>query len=259
MQLDNTRITVRERNYFDTLDLALRVIRAYGWRLALALAAGAVPMMVLDAWLLAGYREADFQLGFPVRYMMWTLVLVAWQVPLAGAPATLYLGHVLFGEQPRPKTIARKLWESLPQLLFYQGLLRPFFLGWRYLNEVILLERNPIRSGESSKSTFGRSRTLHRGEGGDLFARSFGSLAVGMLLFVSVWLSMLAVRTMLSGRWSWDEPMATSYFALALWIVASYFTVVRFLSYLDLRIRREGWEVELLMRAERARFLRYWK
>ena len=40
MQLDSTRITVRERGYFDTFDLALRVIRASGWRLAVALAAG---------------------------------------------------------------------------------------------------------------------------------------------------------------------------------------------------------------------------
>jgi hypothetical protein len=35
--------------------------------------------------------------------------------------------------------------------------------------------------------------------------------------------------------------------------VAAYFSVVRFLSYLDLRIRHEGWEVELLMRAEALR------
>ena len=41
-----------------------------------------------------------------------------------------------------------------------------------------------------------------------------------------------------------------------LWMVAAYFTVVRFLGYLDLRIRREGWEVELLMRAELDRWTR---
>jgi hypothetical protein len=40
---------------------------------------------------------------------------------------------------------------------------------------------------------------------------------------------------------------------LCLWLVAAYFSVVRFLSYLDLRIRHEGWEVELLMRAEALR------
>ena len=48
------------------------------------------------------------------------------------------------------------------------------------------------------------------------------------------------------------SPIAT----LAIWIVVGYFSVVRFLSYLDLRIRREGWEVELRMRAEGARLTR---
>jgi hypothetical protein len=43
---------------------------------------------------------------------------------------------------------------------------------------------------------------------------------------------------------------------VVLWIVGGYMTVVRFLGYLDLRIRREGWEVELTMRAEAARLAR---
>jgi hypothetical protein len=38
-----------------------------------------------------------------------------------------------------------------------------------------------------------------------------------------------------------------------LWLVVAFLAVVRFLSYLDLRIRHEGWEVELLMRAESLR------
>jgi len=64
-----------------------------------------------------------------------------------------------------------------------------------------------------------------------------------------------------SGQWEWSflKPMFTFYFQLSIWIVVCYFTVVRFLNYLDLRIRREGWEVELWMRAERARLVRYWK
>jgi len=40
---------------------------------------------------------------------------------------------------------------------------------------------------------------------------------------------------------------------LALWFVAGFMTIVRFLQYLDLRIRQEGWEVELRMRAAGAR------
>jgi hypothetical protein len=38
-----------------------------------------------------------------------------------------------------------------------------------------------------------------------------------------------------------------------LWLVVMFLAVVRFLSYLDLRIKHEGWEVELLMKAEALR------
>ncbi len=39
----------------------------------------------------------------------------------------------------------------------------------------------------------------------------------------------------------------------AMWIVAGYYAVVRFLSYLDLRIRREGWEPVRRQRQPEAR------
>ncbi len=35
----------------------------------------------------------------------------------------------------------------------------------------------------------------------------------------------------------------------ALWMVAGFWTVARFLFYMDTRIRQEGWEVELKIRA----------
>jgi hypothetical protein len=50
--------------------------------------------------------------------------------------------------------------------------------------------------------------------------------------------------------------MFTVHLPFALWIVASFFSVVRFLSYLDRRIRNEGWEVELVLRAEAERLTR---
>ncbi len=57
-----------------------------------------------------------------------------------------------------------------------------------------------------------------------------------------------------------EDPLQTTsytiFYPLALWLTVSYFTVVRFLGYLDLRIRREGWEVELMMRAEQMRLTR---
>jgi hypothetical protein len=262
LELDKTRIVVRERSQLDILDLALRVGRACAWPLLLAFCAGIVPMMLLNGWLLAGLSEPDFEFGFPLQYMIYMLLLVALEAPLATAPATLYLGKAVFTEQPEAGTIAREFRESLPQLLLYQVLLRIVCFRWRYLNEVILLERNPVRrSTPGGESTMERSRVLHRGEGGDFAGWRLAIAAVGAMLFASIWLSIFFVRLMLLSQWEWgfDQPMFMLYFPLALWLVVGYFTVVRFLSYLDLRIRREGWEVELLMRAERTRLVKQWR
>ena len=45
-------------------------------------------------------------------------------------------------------------------------------------------------------------------------------------------------------------------FQAAIWLVVVFFTIARFLNYLDQRIRNEGWEVELALRAEGERLAR---
>jgi hypothetical protein len=64
------------------------------------------------------------------------------------------------------------------------------------------------------------------------------------------------VLAIFTNRWALDSQFYWLFFPLALWIVGGWMAVVRFVGYLDLRIRREGWEVELLMRAEAARWAR---
>jgi hypothetical protein len=249
LQLDNNRIAIRERSYVDILDTALRVCRVYAWPLLLALAVGILPMMLLNAWLLAGIANLDLEFGFAAEYLFYLLLLVALETPLATAPATLYLGEALFSDRPDTRAIARAFLEALPKLLLYQLLLRIWYLRWSYLNELILLEHNPRKS---------RGRALHEGPEHDVVARWFGLAIVGGALLGSLWFSIYLIRVPLLGLWEgdFDRPMYTLYFPLALWIVVGFFTVVRLLSYLDLRIRREGWEVELVMRAERKRLER---
>jgi len=262
MQLDCNRIAIRERGWLDLLDLALRVIRAHAGPLTATLLLGVAPTMLLNAWLLSGLAEPSFDEPFPAAYMWWMLMLVLWEIPLVTALATLYLGEAVFLERPRAKTIARHFLRAMPQLLWHQVFLRLLFLPlvltwfvpfaiWPYLNEVILLERNPFRRRRPGEITsFRRSLVLHGGSGGDLFARWLMGAAFGAMLWAALWVTMQIVAGMLLSEWKWEGLTFTVYYPLALWIVAGYFTVVRFLGYLDLRIRREGWEVELLMRAE---------
>ncbi|HEV2969396.1 MAG TPA: hypothetical protein VGY55_05340 [Pirellulales bacterium] len=278
MQLDNTRIAIRERDLLDVLDLSLQLVRAYALPWFITSLAGALPLAVLN-WLLL--RQVWDRLGerdwFLFVGMM--IVLVVWEMPVASAAVTRYFGHALFVDHPPVRQIVRDLIDSLPQLFFYQILLRgviflpALFMGpgsimwgiifwwmpsviWPYLNEVILLERNPLTKGHGRITTWQRSQVLHAGSRGSQFGRWLVSLlfAAGMAagLSFAIWY----LCGLFSHHWEFGEWMYFVYVPTAIWLVASFFAVARYLSYLDLRIRREGWEVELQIRAEAARLTR---
>ena len=48
---------------------------------------------------------------------------------------------------------------------------------------------------------------------------------------------------------TWEEPgwgdLYGVRFQLALWLAIAFFAVARFLTYIDHRIRKEGWEIKL--------------
>ncbi len=266
VQLDQNRIAIRERAFVDVMDLALRVVRVYLGPLAVIFACTVIPAMALNAWLLAdliGFGELDFGLGF-VPYAWLMLLLVLLEAPLVTAPITLYLGQALFTERPRSGRVVRDLLGSFPQMAWYQLCIRAVFLPfpltwflpyavWPYLSEVILLERNPWRGRPGRLSTRARTMALHGGYVGDLFVRWIASVGVGLLLFLSAGFSLWSLSSLLLNAGIWESSIFTFCFPLAMWLVIGYLAVVRFLGYLDLRIRREGWEIELLLRAEETR------
>ncbi len=262
MQLDRTRIAIRPRNYVDILDLSLHVVREFGRPLFFAWIVGAVPAMVLNGVLLWGLVDPIWNPEWPAWYMATMAFLVIWEMPLATVFITLYLGEATFGNHPGAGQMLAVFRRALPQLLWYQVVVRSvltlfwftwlvLYTGWPYLNEVILLERNPMTSRRTdATTTWRRSRALHRGMAGELFARWFGACAAGGLLVGSLWLSVWFFRWQLFNLPDWTPIMFTVFLPVSLWLVVGFFAVVRFLSYLDLRIRREGWDIELMLRAE---------
>ncbi|HET6883344.1 MAG TPA: hypothetical protein VFI31_24555 [Pirellulales bacterium] len=269
MQLDKTRIAIRERSFIDILDLALAVLREHAGPLTLALLAGAVPAALVNHWLLDDVLLDDaLDPGDLAWYFFLLALLICWELPLATAPIALYLGQALFLERPSAGKLAKDFAASLPQILLYQVLMRGalvwfvmtipiLFVGWPYLSEIILLERNPWRKrSPAGTSTFTRSSNMHGRNRGELFTRWFGSLLLGGLLLLIFWRSLWYLVRVLSGELESSTPQFTVWFNVALWLVIGFFAIVRFLSYLDLRIRTEGWEVELLLRAEAARLTR---
>ena len=183
MNFDNTQIVIRERGYLELLDLALRVLRTQAAPLFVALLAGIGPFVLLNAWLLDRIAAVPADTGPPWKFLVLMFAAVLWELPLATGPATMCLGRALFNQPLPARNIAREFVQSLPQLILYQVVLRGLLLASvagcavplianPYLNEVILLERNPIQAvGNKSISTGRRSSMLNRGQGGDFFTR----------------------------------------------------------------------------------------
>jgi hypothetical protein len=262
---------IRERGYLDIMDLAIRVIRSRLLSIAGIAVLGVLPFGLFNHWLLGGETAASLvnvELLLEDRIFNWVAfvagltVLVLLEVPLATAPLTLYLGQITFNNEFDARRAAGEFARSLPQLFVLQGVGRalfiPFFITWffpfvlwPYLNEIILLERSPLwRRGRGVATTLSRISTLHSRNTGDLLARAVANAALAPLLALAFGASLWIIYCVLTESWTPTIPAAILCAQIAIWMVAVFLAVVRFLAYLDLRIRNEGWELELRMRAE---------
>ncbi|RCS52804.1 hypothetical protein DTL42_08190 [Bremerella cremea] len=285
MQLDKTRIAIRERELLEIYDLALIVMRVYWWKIIQALAITAVPLTLINAGLLWAMQPdlvINETAGMFIVYMVMAIFLEA---PLAGIPITVLLGDALFHDKPDWRRMCTGLWPVIPRIFWVVFLLRGILPGmlllfwasfeeafspllllillcgyasvlriWRpYIGEILVLEKNPVFGKQKGAITVGlRSASLHNPNFGDLLIRGMAS-SISILLAGSIVMNIFGIRGFVFGRWNWDEVFLFVWFPLGLWLVVAFMTVVRFLCYLDLRIRREGWEVELVLRAEAAR------
>jgi hypothetical protein len=288
MQLDRTRVAIRERGMLDICDLALRVTREFSPPLIGMLALGILPFAVINWWLI-GWMAVDPAPSTFGRYVWYMLLLVYIEAPLATVAATLYLGDAMFLQTPTLSQVGKTLARLAGRLFVCQGLIRgvipALLLAYTlspaqflpadfllpiialylvimrstrpYINEIIVLEQNPLFARDSRETTIGRRvARLHGFHAGELMGRYLVSAALCLLLGISVVLGLWFVQGTLLGDWVWSGVMMHAGLPAAMWIVAGYMAVVRYLAYLDLRTRREGWAVELQLRAEGVRLAR---
>lgn len=287
MQFDRTTIVVRERGVLDTLDLSLHVFREYALPLSAAMLLGALPLMAVN-YLLLGWMPgaADEEAWLPWRFVYHLSLQIYLQAPLAGVFATAYLGQAVFLAEPRFRDVVRDAVRMLPRIAWCHLLGRGVLFGWvlllvlerdgevngfveafllpllaayasalrafrPFINEIVLLERNPLTSRNERIMTVGRrSQMLHGANGGEWFVRWLMACLLGVLLILAIYGTFYFHAAVLRQDWIQGPWLTHVLLPLAMWIAACYFTVFRFLTYLDARIRQEGWEVELRLRAE---------
>ena len=256
MKLADATIEIRQRSYGEILDLTVQILRRNGFGLLLCFAIGIAPILLINSLLHEAFVEAP---------MLWFWVVLM-EMPWATAPLTLYLGQATFQRRVVPRQLLADGWSCLPSMLLYQFLWRglcvliPFawpilIARWRYMNEMVLLERE--RWGRARK----RYRSFHRSSLGESFGHFALDFLVGSVLLTvfiyglwQLWSLITDTGGFRLDGWSLetiDDPFALWLgwkVQLPLWVLFAFFAVVRFFDYLDLRIRREGWDVELKLR-----------
>ncbi|MFG0262704.1 MAG: hypothetical protein ACF788_09970, partial [Novipirellula sp. JB048] len=222
------------------------------------------------------------------RYLFWMSLLVILQTPAAGVATTLYLGQAVFESRPTWSSVFKEARQSFWRWFWVLGFVRgaipamlicafrfgqpadgfwdavvPFCLlivaglirsNRPFLPEILLLEQCPLRSDSAAVITLRRrSRALHQPMASDLGGRFLASAFILFWIGISVLCSLLFVRVIATGTPDWDLFVLVGIVPAALWLTASVSVVMRLLNYLDTRIRLEGWEVELAIRAEAMR------
>ena len=238
--------------------------------------------------------DGDLYLGeygawiYYYNYLMTLLIFVEGQ--LATSFMTKYMGEAVFQQSPKLRTQIKSVLKSAWPIIWTQCVLRCVLIVWAlvyfygvsdttggsglslflilvvhcliratrpYITEIILLEKNPLRSDNPNEITAGRrSRSLHTAGGtgaGIAFGRTVVGFLFGMMLTYAVYGGFIFLSGVLWNDWEQGSILIQIGFPVAMWIVVGYLAVARFLCYLDTRIRFEGWEVELRLRAEAGR------
>lgn len=288
MRHAKTQIAIRERSILEILDLALHIFRDYFVQVAAAFVLGTIPFIILNHILFGWMSEVEYGVAFPFAFVWTSILMITLEAQAASVFVCAFLGKAVFETQPQFLDVCKLVIQTWWRQFLYGWLLRGVALGlilvafiergdptnnyiisaWLpllvvyslavrvfrpFINEIIVLERNPVRSGQSEQMTIGRrSAMLHNPDSGTIFGRGIVIMLVGILLTLVIVGGFMVIAGVFLHDWRQGPIMVRYAYPAAMWSAVAFTTVVRFLCYLDARIRQEGWEVEILIRSEAA-------
>lgn len=289
MKFDQTYIAIRKRSILEIMDLSFHVVRDYFAPLSVLWLLGTLPFMVLN-WFLIGWMADDYyDYEMLFTYLLFSGLLILVEAQMATTFLTTYLGQAIFAQRPTIWIAIKSTFAINPYYVVVHGLFRlvipalllllllnaemdrDAFIGYSLLltllvgvallvrcfrpfaSEILALERTPIRKKQDQINYALRSSSLHRAASSELVGRFILTTLVAIPLVFTITGTLLILDYLLNLFSAAEYLPLTIYTPIAMWLVVGLFAVVRFLSYIDIRIRQEGWEVELRLRAEAIR------
>ena len=286
MRFDQTSIAIRERNSLEVFDLAANVLVRQFRPIMFLLVLNAAPFILLDYYLLGWMTDVSFSAELSVAYYFAMLLLIASQAQLGTCLITIFMGRMMFLEEHSVRAVLKQLFKRLPYFLYSQGILRTavfavaavwltqaedregiyiltylglpaiVFVGLLvrgmrpYVPEIIFLEQTPRKKRGDLPSLSERSKNLHSLASGEVSMQFILLAVIAPLLLLAVHSVFVLLDSMLSIRANSEMSMQPFYLLISAWLVAGFCAVVRFLMYIDIRIRQEGWAVQLKFMTE---------
>lgn len=255
MRFDKATIDVRPRGAFEVLDLALQFYRNHlGLLLALNFILGLPALFVGTA---IAFFSRDFLVSLLGFWLMLPLcsggIILAASRKVFGAPLKVAGALSIYKPLAWPHFLVRfahrLVWAPLiPLGLVFGEILR---LKWSFTPMILLLERL------TGKKLALRRRALHRRGGANVFSFDLSVLAlvswitVALLFVADLFLSDILAVWEFGGifRDPSSQPLKIV-IALSMLLLASPIVdLAWFFYYLDARIRKEGWDLELGFRS----------
>ena len=274
MQLDGSAITIERRKLTGCIDLAVVFVREHFGGVATMTAFFAVPSTLLTWWLMA---NTDL-------YLYVSLILFALLSPILGAVLVIGAGRRVFGDEflvgESFRAVGKRFWTLFGYMLLTRILggvlwcliLPPLLLVVHsgFIAEILYLESTP------RKKVGTRRKSLMSNVFSDLVGRGLAAFAFYTLVVFGLFLLLERALALLTGV----QIMGMDFFAFVgllfqdgeefitlmishplfitvlhalMWLVYPLIRLAWFFCYLDVRIQKEGWDVELDFRIEAQR------
>lgn len=229
---------------------------------------------------------------YRIRYYCVMIGAVFLQAPLAMCFVTYFIGQAVFFEQQSWQQVVNGVFSRAVPVIMILGVLRLGLISFvplailfvdpefrpeieltiylfgmclvtycvrafrPFAPEILVLEKSPLRRKTvpfEQQSFRQRSNWLHATQYNDTFGSHILCTMIAGATTLSMCFGCIFLSGVLFGAWDWAFWMDLIAFPLVLWCVATWMTVMRFLFYMNSRIRTEGWEIELRLKAESER------
>jgi hypothetical protein len=254
MSLDvlRARVAFRDRAFIDVMDLALRFVVVHGKLYARVSAFTLLPCLAVTLAAAAAWGwMAAWAIAFFLSFV-------------AQVPFTVLASRLVFQDQVSARAVVRAALADLPRVLGMRLMWIPaisltslfvvpgMWLGaiFLYVDEVMILERSRVGPA------FGRSQRIASGSMGETFAALAMVIVVPLL---AVLMADVGGRAFIGDllQFRAPEPVWTSggsVLAVLGWFgVIPYVASARFFTYLNVRTRAEGWDIQTRFAAIAAR------